>query len=519
MRRYRAERLLRKEFEGLRGRVMGRVRGRLRASGASLDASDLEACYAQAWQGLYAAMLAGEEIANPTGWLTLVTFRRAIEEYRARGRVYPTRGVVESSSDELRSRRGADVLGGALEPDFASELDDRIRLRQVFEGLRGRLSAREQQAAALCYLQGLSRSEAAARMGISEARMRKLMEGPGAGRPGVAGKMGELVETIRAGGWCEEQGSLMRGFAFGILDPQGERYRLASAHRRACPACRAYVLSLRGLAAVLPVPIFLPGVLGAGALAGAGAGVGAGAGAGAGVGGAGAGAGAGTGAGAQVSSGIGALSASGTAGAGAGAAGGGWLLAGGPVGAKLAVGCLIALGVGASCVALNVNPEHALDGHIPVHRRHSDRADATGSAPVAGATGSLTPGYLLTGGVSGVVRSDRASGRSAMASAATSTHAVTAVARASREFGPERAFAGTSSTSSSSARRAFNARAASAGDSSSSGGSSAQGSTAAGSGEFTSTAASASQGESATHSSGGGTSAGGGAAQREFGIG
>gem|GEM_PF-762606 len=521
MRRYRAERLLRKEFEGLRGRVMGRVRGRLRASGASLDASDLEACYAQAWQGLYTAMLAGEEIANPTGWLTLVTFRRAIEEYRARGRAYPTRGVGESSSEELRSRRGADVLGGALEPDFAGELDDQIRLRQVFEGLRGRLSAREQQAAALCYLQGLSRSEAAARMGISEARMRKLMEGPGAGRPGVAGKVGELVETIRAGGWCEEQGSLMRGFAFGVLDPQGERYRLALAHRRACPACRAYVLSLRGLAAVLPVPMFLPGVLGAGALAGAGAGVGAGAGAGAGAGGVGAGAGAGTGAGAQVSSGIGALSASGTAGAAAGGAGGGWLLAGGPLGAKLAVGCLIALGVGASCVALNVNPEHALDGHAPVHRRHSGRAGATGSAPVAGATGSLTPGYLLTGGVAGVVRSDRASGRSAVASAATSTDAVTAAARASREFGPERAFAGTSSTSSSSssARRALNARAASAGDSNSSGGSSAQGSTAAGSGEFTSTVASASRGESATHSSGGGTSAGGGAAQREFGIG
>ena len=410
MRRYRAERLLRKEFEGLRGKVMGTVRRRLRASGVSLDASDLEACYAQAWQGLYAAMLAGEEIANPTGWLTLVTFRRAIEEHRARHRAYPTRGVGESAPDERGTGRGVDVLGGALEHDFASELDDRIRLRQVFEGLRGRLSAREQQAAALCYLQGLSRSEAAARMGISESRMRKLMEGPGPGRPGVAGKVGDLVETIRGGGWCEEQGSLMRGYAFGILDPQGERYRLALAHRRECPACRAYVLSLRGLAAVLPVPL-LPGVLGAGALAGAGAGVGAGAGAGAGVGGAGAGtgaggagagAGAGTGAGAQVSSGIGALSASGTAGAGAGAAGGGWLLAGGPVGAKLAVGCLIAFGVGASCVALNVNPEHALDGHIPVHRRHPGRADATGSEPVAAATGSLTPGYPLTGGVSGV---------------------------------------------------------------------------------------------------------------------
>ncbi len=49
----------------------------------------------------------------------------------------------------------------------------------------------------------------------------------------------------------------MRGLAFGILDPGGERYRLARLHQRECPACRAYVLSLRGLAAVLP-PLPLP---------------------------------------------------------------------------------------------------------------------------------------------------------------------------------------------------------------------------------------------------------------------
>ena len=158
---------------------------------------------------------------------------------------------------------------GAPERDLASELDDRVRLRQLMEGLRGRLSPRERQAAALCYLQGLSRAEAAARMGISEARMRKLMEGSRAGSPGVAGKVGELLDTIRAGSYCAEQSSLMRGFAFGILDPGGERYALAVAHQRECPACRAHVLSLRGLASVLP-PLPLPLALGAGVAAGAG---------------------------------------------------------------------------------------------------------------------------------------------------------------------------------------------------------------------------------------------------------
>ncbi len=550
MRRYRAERMLRKEFEGLRGRVMGSVRGRLRASGVSLDVSDLEACYAQAWQGLYAAILAGEEIANPTGWLALVTYRRAIEEHRSRRRSYPSEGV--GAPDGFAGARGSAAAAGELthEHDFAEELDDRIRLRQVFEGLRGRLSERELQAAALCYLQGLSRAEAAARMGISEQRMRKLMEGPGPGRPGVAGKVGELVETIRGGGWCEEQGSLMRGLAFGILDPKGERYRLAMAHKSGCPACRAYVLSLRGLAAVLPVP-FLPGVLGAGALAGlvgAGAGVGSGVGAGSGAGagaagtgagagvgtgaagaGAGAGVGAGAGAGAQVGSGISALSASGAAGAGAGAASSGWLLAGG-VGAKLAVGCLVALGVGASCVALDLNPVHGLGGQAPVHRRHSTRAGETGAARAA-TMEELTPGYQLAGDGSGITPvAGTSSGRFGTASAATSAQTLTPAARASREFGPERALAGNSSSSSSSsasAQGAPSAEAASVGgqaagdDSSSAGDASSSGASSA-SKEFTSSAASGSGGQAAAQQSSTGASAsssGGDAAQHEFGIG
>jgi DNA-directed RNA polymerase specialized sigma24 family protein len=532
VRRYRAERMLRKEFEALRGRVMATVRGRLRASGVNLDASDLEACYAQAWQGLYTAMLAGEEIVNPAGWLALVTFRRAIEEHRSRRRAYPTNGVGEPSPDGLRGGREADVTGGVQEHDFAGELDDRIRLRQLFEGLRGRLSAREQQAAALCYLQGLSRSEAAARMGISESRMRKLMEGSGAGRPGVAGKVGELVETIRGGGWCEEQGSLMRGFAFGILDPEGERYLLALAHWRECPACRAYILSLRGLAAVLP-PVFLPGVLGAGALAGVGAGAGAHAGAQAGAGagaaagsgtgtGVGAGAGAGASAGVQAGPGIGgALSASGTA--GAGAAGGGWMLAGGSVGAKLAVGCLVALSVGAGCVALSVSPDHGRVGRPANHHRHSFDAGATGAARGAGAAGGLTPGYVLTGAAP-IGHPDGA----AFAKLETSTPSLTPAGKASREFGPEQALArgAPSIAASSSSLRAPSARASSTGRSA------AGGSTSGGSEEFTSAAAptpaatpttaaapASSSQPVARPPAAGATTGGGGAAQREFGIG
>lgn len=238
--RYRAERLLRRGFPELRSKVIAVVRSQLGAKGVSLDHAELEACYSQAWQGLYSRTLAGEQVESPSAWLVTVTFRRAIDEARSNARVAD------------RAEMAAAVTRSLADRDVAAELDDRDRLRQVFEALRLRLSKRECEAASLCYLQGLSRSEAAARMGISESRMRKLMEGQGAGERGLAGKLGDLLATIGAGGWCEQQSSLIRAYAFGLLDPDGERHMLAIAHTRDCPACRMQVAMLRGLAAVLP---------------------------------------------------------------------------------------------------------------------------------------------------------------------------------------------------------------------------------------------------------------------------
>ena len=400
LRRYRAERLLRQEFEGQRERVLKVVRARLRARGIAFDAADLEACYSQAWAGLYTAVLGGEEIDNRTGWLVLVTFRRAIDEHRARLR--EDREQIDDAVLETYQ---------ASDGDLAQELDDRVKLRQLFEGLRGGLNERECEAASLCYLQGLSRSQAAVQMGLSETRMRKLMEGSGKGL-GVAAKVGELLETIRDGGWCEQQSSLMRGLAFGILDPGGERYRLARLHRQECPACRAYVLSLRGLASVLP-PVGLPMGLGVGALAGAGAGAGAGVGGGAGAGGGAAAVG---------------------AGAGGGAAGGGWLLVGGQVGAKLAVGCAMALSLGAGCVVLTEG-----------HGYHTHRA----------------PSHKQVVGDRGRTLTSKRSPRVAVRVSSTKQHARVARAtvttpahRAQQEFGPEHALAHVAPRPSSSPRNA-----------------------------------------------------------------
>jgi DNA-directed RNA polymerase specialized sigma24 family protein len=414
LRRYRAERVLRKEFEGQRARVLGVVGGRLRSRGVAFDEDDLEECYAQAWHGLYAELLEGRAIENPTGWLVEVCFRRALDEARK-----PARRALLSGAEHDGAARDFAESSASVEPDLAGALDDRQRLRHAFEGLRGSLSARERQAASLCYLQGLSRAEAAAQMGVTEARMRKLMEGRGPERPGVAAKMNELVRTIGGGGWCEQQGSLMRALAFGILDPAGERYQLAQLHRRECPACRAYVLSLRGLAAVLP-PLPLPWASGAvgfggGAAAGGGAGSSAGAGAGTGAGGAGAG-----------------------TGVGAGAGSGGGLFAGGSLAAKLAAGCLVVAGVGGGCVAV------VGAGHAHSHRR------AGGEDVVSGGVSSSTSQDVSLAGGLPALRALRPASHAASARASLrrrrtqrrsspTASAATAALRAQHELGFERA--------------------------------------------------------------------------------
>lgn len=598
VRRYRAERLLRREFEAMRGRVLAGVRARLRAAGVTLDTADLDACYSQAWHGLYTTMLdnTSAEIANPEGWLLLVTYRRALDEHRARQRSgsYPLAAhafaapsstfISTSISTSIGGGRstggggrgwwgpGGDanprVAGplrpaepGAPERDLASELDDRARLRQLMEGLRARLSPREREAATLCYLQGLTRAQAAQQMGISPKRMRKLMDGPRPGVPGVAAKVGELMTTIRAGSYCAEQSSLMRGFAFGILDPAGERYALALAHQRECPACRMHVLSLRGLAAVLPLPLpALPAVLGmtlaTGGAAAGGASVGGGASAGVGAGGVGtggvgtggagvgsagaAGAGVGAGGGAGVGGGAGAgvgaggvgtgAAGVGTGVAGSGAlAGGGWLLAGGGVAGHLALGCLLAAGIGAGCVALSIAPFAPQRSTPRAHLPHASISAANARGDVAGyLSGALdqAPGGISLSGQQAIAAASPA--HSTESTAGTSTAAATALspaARASREFGPEQPSRTAATAGAARSSHAPTARVASAlgepsagGESPSSGSreqSSAGGATGTtGSGSTSQTGSSSGRSSPVSHESGSSSSA-----AREFGPG
>jgi RNA polymerase sigma factor (sigma-70 family) len=419
LRRYRADRLLREEFEALRERVLGLVARRLRAAGLAVDRDDLDAAYAQAWHGLHSLILEGRPIENPAGWLVVVAHRRALDEHRARRSA--REAPFEETALQEASRRGGGAVRGQ---DLAREVDDRARLRTLIGAWRARLSERERQAAALCYLQGLSRAEAAVQLGVSPARMRKLMDG-GGGLAGVAAKVGVLAQSIAAGEWCRQQGSLMRGLAFGILDPEGERYRQALAHSDECSACRSYVLSLRGLAAALPpLPTLLHWASGGAATTAAGAGGLAGAvSAPAGSTGAGAPGAASSAAGVGSGSGLaaaGALPSYGVAGAGAGAVGGGWWLAGG-VGAKLAVGCLLALGVGAGCLALERS--RGGPGTDRGHRHAQLERRPRASARLALASGSTASAPRTLHETS--------------SAAARSDQRLAAAGDADREFGPE----------------------------------------------------------------------------------
>ncbi|HEX4107262.1 MAG TPA: sigma-70 family RNA polymerase sigma factor, partial [Solirubrobacteraceae bacterium] len=347
--RIRAERALREDFGPLRAGVLAAASAKLAACGVRLDRADLDACYGQAWQGLYAQLLAGERVANPRGWLVLATYRRAIEEWRLL---------------HVDRRASGEQEPAASTADPAERLDDLEQLRSVFEALRGRLTPRECQAATLCYLHGLTRAEAAERLGVSERRMRKLMEGDGAGRPGVAGKVAGLVLAIREGRWCEQQGSLIRAYAYGMLDPDGGRHGLAVAHLQHCPACRAYVCSLRALSAIVP-PGVLPGLLGTG-LAGTGLAVGAGAGGGA-----------------------------APAAAGAGVSGG-WLVGGSGL-AKVAAGALAALAVAGAGATLAVHggrpsrPGRAATRHAAPRRVGVSVPERRHSAAVASVRASARP--------------------------------------------------------------------------------------------------------------------------------
>jgi DNA-directed RNA polymerase specialized sigma24 family protein len=243
----RADDVLAEEYERSKVEVMRTVTAKL--GGNPPPGVDLEAAYNEAWHALYLRLEGGEEIANRTGFLVTVAYRRALSEHRA---------------VRLEHAANGDLAEIAVEPDIEAHLDAEIQLRHLRQGLRAELDERELRAATLCLLHGYSRPEAARALGVTPRRMEKLMDR-------ATRRINAVIGVVRPGELCESFDSMVRAFAVGMLDEDGERYALARDHLADCSACRRKVLLLRGLGAVTPpLPALLALLAGAGA-AGAGA--------------------------------------------------------------------------------------------------------------------------------------------------------------------------------------------------------------------------------------------------------
>lgn len=252
-----AESYLADEYEESKAEVLRTVAAKLGAD--RLAGVDLDAAYNEAWHALYLRLEGEEEVENRKGFLVTVTYRRALSERRA--------VRLERVTDAV------DLAEVGVELDVDARLDAEMQLRHLMQGLRAQLDDRELQAATLTHLHGLTRPEAAAVIGIAPKRMEKLMDR-------AAKRINAVIEAVRPGALCDEFDSLVRGFAVGLLDEEGERYAIARDHLETCPACRRKVLLLRGLGAIVPpVPATLTMLAGAAGVGAAHAGVGAGKGA------------------------------------------------------------------------------------------------------------------------------------------------------------------------------------------------------------------------------------------------
>ncbi len=240
-----ADTVLARDYERLKPEILRTVRGKLASSGVRFDDLDLDAFYNQAWHGVHTKLAEGERIENVSGLLVTIAQRRALDEFRAL---------------KQEARVDADLLDGQrVDLDLAAQVDDQMRLRYFIAGMREKLHGREREAAALCYVQDFSRPEAAQAMGIKPRRMEKLMDG-------VSKKVGAFVGEIQRDEWCDARHSMIKAYALGLLDPDGERYALAAEHLESCSACRRDVIRMRGIAALSPpVPLMMAALAGAGA--------------------------------------------------------------------------------------------------------------------------------------------------------------------------------------------------------------------------------------------------------------
>lgn len=226
----RAENVANANYRSLKGEVTRSASARLAASNIRLAHVDLEAAYNQAWHATCQMIAKGERIENLIGLLIDVTYKRSLDIFRQRHEAMHT---------------DADLTSRPVEVDLASQLDDLSTIRRLVERLKDRLNDNERRAVTLCTLHGYQRSEAAQMLGFSEPAFQKVMDS-------ATKKVGAVVAGIQARGCGDDEwASALRAFALGAMSETNRDYERIAAHIEHCPACKRYVLGLRGLAAAL----------------------------------------------------------------------------------------------------------------------------------------------------------------------------------------------------------------------------------------------------------------------------
>lgn len=206
------------EYERLKAPTLRAVGARLRARGCALHLADLEPFYNDAWLAL--RRTADPGVDHLAAFLTVVAYRRALDHLRR---------APERSHEPLVA--GALRTGGA---DVVESLDDRRRLRELFDALGDDLSTRERTAVMLCYVHGYRRADAARVMGLGDRRFKKVMDA-------ASRRVRTIADEIDAGTRCGRYRSRNTAYALGLLDPRGHRYAATRQHLCICPRCRADV--------------------------------------------------------------------------------------------------------------------------------------------------------------------------------------------------------------------------------------------------------------------------------------
>jgi DNA-directed RNA polymerase specialized sigma24 family protein len=220
-----AEDVLSRDYEPMKCVVIKAARTYLRKLGLRFDDLDLEAFYNEAWDALHSKLAKGDDVHSPEGFLIKVARRRAIDEARR---------MTGIRCDDMTV-----VADLGEEHDLAAKVEEKTCMRHYIEGMREVLTEQEYRAVTLCVIGGLTRPEAAGRLGESPDRMERIMDA-------AQCKLRSVTAAISNGEWCDAHESLMRAYARRVLAEHGDRYKLAKTHLADCPACRRFVNELRG---------------------------------------------------------------------------------------------------------------------------------------------------------------------------------------------------------------------------------------------------------------------------------